>query len=188
MPNWCFNAIEIHGPSEDRDRFHRFLQTEMEDRKYVDSENAPDLSPLSAFVPMPDYYKTQAGFNDGGYDWCVKNWGTKWPECGFVVESNVEYDLITFDTAWSPPCEGYKAISSFFDKLTFCHVWSELGMYVAGFGVYRRGMNLSIQEVDEQFMPSMDDDDNFDAAYADLHETLMNQARCFIPRIAKIGE
>lgn len=187
MPNWCYNKIEIHGSEEERNKFHRFLNAEIETRNSDEADS--DLSPLLSFVPMPEYYKTQAGFNDGGYDWCVRNWGTKWSEHGLIVESSRDCDTISFDTAWSPPIEGYKHISSFFDDLTFCHIWSELGMCVAGFSVYRRGMTITLQDIDERFLPSFDGDmDSFEEGLFDFHITLSNQARCFIPRVATIGE
>lgn len=41
------------------------------------------------------------------YEWCIKNWGTKWNAC----DSWVEDDIIHFDTAWSPPIPVLIALS-----------------------------------------------------------------------------
>ena len=41
------------------------------------------------------------------YEWCVKNWGTKWNGC----DSWLEDDILHFDTAWSPPIPVLIALS-----------------------------------------------------------------------------
>ena len=58
------------------------------------------------------------------YDWCNKNWGTKWDACNVEVISNNE---IYFETAWCPPEEVLKALSlKFPDTLVVCD-WEEEG-------------------------------------------------------------
>lgn len=45
------------------------------------------------------------GFNWGGYEWCLKNWGTKWnancDDAQPVLERRTLF--YHFDTAWAPP-------------------------------------------------------------------------------------
>lgn len=43
------------------------------------------------------------GFNSGGYEWCIANWGTKWG-CynGASLERTESGIKLTYDTAWSP--------------------------------------------------------------------------------------
>ena len=66
------------------------------------------------------------GFNSGGYDWCVANWGTKWPASRVEVEGPVTgYDEKTlevvfhFDTAWSPPMPVIKRAAELYPALRF---------------------------------------------------------------------
>jgi hypothetical protein len=46
------------------------------------------------------------------YDWCIKNWGTKWDACS--VEANMPWDShflqVVFETAWSPPTGIYQTL------------------------------------------------------------------------------
>lgn len=52
------------------------------------------------------------------YDWCVKNWGTKWnveEDVDIVYDKNIdEYD-ISFQTAWSVPTGIVKRYSELFE-------------------------------------------------------------------------
>jgi hypothetical protein len=70
----------------------------------------------------------QDGYNQGGYDWCVKNWGTKWGFCNveLVVDDDgcLEY---RFDTAWSPPVPLIAKMGELFKDLRF-----ELRYYEGG--------------------------------------------------------
>lgn len=44
------------------------------------------------------------GYNDGGYEWCIKNWGTKWDAYELKETGRTpERWAISFDMAWSPP-------------------------------------------------------------------------------------
>jgi hypothetical protein len=58
------------------------------------------------------------GFNQGGYQWCCDNWGTKWDALDFREES-VCFDewSITFDTAWAPPKPVILALSKKFPEV-----------------------------------------------------------------------
>src|SRR4051812_15264347 len=40
------------------------------------------------------------GFNQGGYEWCKKNWGTKW---NAYSQKRLTETAIQFDTAWNTP-------------------------------------------------------------------------------------
>lgn len=39
------------------------------------------------------------GYNQGGYEWCIENWGTKWNAFDISIES----EKILFNTAWATP-------------------------------------------------------------------------------------
>jgi hypothetical protein len=49
------------------------------------------------------YDTSRDGYNQGGYEWCVDNWGSKWGFCDCIVDREEENCLeISFKTAWSP--------------------------------------------------------------------------------------
>lgn len=70
------------------------------------------------------------GFNQGGYEWCVENWGTKWGFCDvrsrWVGERTLLYEFIT---AWSPPLPLIKKMGEMFPGLRF-----DLGYWEGGMG------------------------------------------------------
>lgn len=83
------------------------------------------------------YNRIVDGYNQGGYDWCIKNWGTKW---GFfnsrIIDDN--YSFIsrifrrafikyTFETAWSPPIPVIEEMARQFPKLRFEMSYFEIG-------------------------------------------------------------
>ncbi|MBX9578998.1 MAG: hypothetical protein K2X87_01710 [Gemmataceae bacterium] len=72
------------------------------------------------------------GFNSGGYEWCVENWGTKWNACGVQIGERSEWtgDVsqdLHFETAWSPPEPVIKRAAELFPDLTFTLRYFERG-------------------------------------------------------------
>jgi hypothetical protein len=67
------------------------------------------------------------GFNSGGYEWCIANWGTKWR--GYSASFEDAKNLLTFETAWEPPIPILKALSQKFPNCTF-----KLNYYERGCG------------------------------------------------------
>jgi hypothetical protein len=64
------------------------------------------------------------GYNRGGYDWCIKNWGTKWGLYAVELDEDdadpeQERLLYHFQSAWSPPIPVIEAMSKRFPSLTF---------------------------------------------------------------------
>lgn len=116
MPNWCENYISI---------YHK--DKAMIDRAEIAFNNN---NLLTEFMPIPEDLNIEAGFfgNDTEkskemqakydankqkygvshwYDWCIKNWGTKWDidrseDCNREDDNTIEGWL---NTAWSPPVE-----------------------------------------------------------------------------------
>jgi len=94
---------------------------------------------------MPPYIKD--GFNSGGYEWCIKNWGTKWGICNaelgnadYISADSISYELeYTFDTAWSPPTPIVKKMSEMFPSLTFTLKYFEGGGGFNGLYVCEKG-------------------------------------------------
>lgn len=56
------------------------------------------------------------GFNQGGYQWCVDNWGTKWSA---YDQEKRSLTSIYFETAWSPPVPVMDALAARFPDLRF---------------------------------------------------------------------
>jgi hypothetical protein len=135
MPNWCENDLFVRGPCEAV-------------REFLALANGDRPLDFNRFVPYPEYFRTLDeireawdedcrtnpkgdrgprpvdGFNSGGYEWCIENWGTKWPANSVVVEEARECPaglevLIRFDTAWSPPKPVIVAASMLFPSLVF---------------------------------------------------------------------
>ena len=141
MPNWCENDLTVEGPKE---LIQEFL-------KFAAGENPLDVEESAfdfhRFIPYPEEYQRQDevveawdrehagrpdydwrarpkdGFNSGGYDWCVANWGTKWPAHRVEVEPVTGYDgkmlevVFHFNTAWSPPRPVIKRASELYPAL-----------------------------------------------------------------------
>ena len=55
------------------------------------------------------------GFNQGGYEWCCDNWGTKWNAYEVAV---TKWDGIYFDTAWATPEPIFRELSKRFPDVT----------------------------------------------------------------------
>jgi hypothetical protein len=55
--------------------------------------------------PKADYRTCpRDGFNQGGYEWCKENWGTKWGTyAGRGIKFTTRGVTLRFNSAWSPP-------------------------------------------------------------------------------------
>ena len=72
------------------------------------------------------------GFNNGGYEWRCKYWGTKWN--AYDVDGSFDGIIATyiFNTAWSFPCPIIIAMSKAFRTLRFELHYEEPGMAFEG--------------------------------------------------------
>lgn len=156
MPNWCMNTVEWTGNPEEQEKVLALIKT---------GDNDFDFN---AILPYPEEYaKADAeverlgkegvewknmppdGFNHGGYEWCLANWGTKWNACEAISDLGVA----SFDTAWSPPEPVICALSKMFPELTFTLRYEEGGMDFSGYCVYRAGNLLDSAEGDYDDYP-----------------------------------
>lgn len=155
MPNWCFNKIDIYTSPEDRDKFLKMIS-------YTEDECN---SPLNSLIPCPPYFSTQEGFNNGGYEWCVKNWGSKWEEVNLDVIVDNDIISVVFDSAWSPPIVGYQRISEMFPDSYFLHYYCEEGMGFMGATVTKNQLIIFEEDYEGNNFPgsqSEDFDENYD--------------------------
>lgn len=82
------------------------------------------------------------GYNQGGYEWCNQNWGTKWNAIEPLMDDRSDNDdtaVFHFDTAWSPPHPVIKVLAKKFPKVTIHHEWYERGMEYCGSARYENG-------------------------------------------------
>lgn len=153
MPNHCSQDLYVYGDEQSIKDFIEF------------SKDSAGILSADKYIPYPQKYKDmdQAakvarengqhiadGFNSGGYEWCLDNWGTKWgiynakltKEKFSGSKSQVNY---TFESAWSPATLIIKAMAEKYPSLRFKLKYYEMG---AGFkGTYEiKGDNVLVHD------------------------------------------
>lgn len=69
------------------------------------------------------YISNQARYGaTSWYDWCRRNWGTKWNAYG---NSQTGTDTITFETAWSPPEPIIAKLAEMYPDAEIEHWWAD---------------------------------------------------------------
>ena len=145
-PNWCDCELIVRAKNKsamfDIDTFMAVAHSEI--HKDLDFNN---------FIPYPKKYKDvddkakqwretnkckippfKDGYNSGGYDWCIKNWGTKWNATAvrigeYNIKTRTAVVIYDFQTAWSPPNPVVYKMSKMFPSLCF-----ELKFFEGGVG------------------------------------------------------
>ena len=124
------------------------LQQLSDFKRIAKGENG-DLD-FHSFIPYPDKFKIpddeywgrfergesteglKDGYNNGGYEWKINNWGTKWNARHLELEEKPRSLIYVFDTAWSPPLPIIFKMSQMFDGLFFILDYREDGMCFKG--------------------------------------------------------
>lgn len=156
MPNWCYNSLTITGDKKELKKFKKFVFT----KNYYKDDEEKDLDfDFSKIIAYPKRfaeadelcYKLRKegvawdkipkdGFNSGGYEWCIKNWGTKWNArvTNFIEDKDgtLVYD---FDTAWSPAIPVITEASKMFPTLHFELHYTEESMAFKGDTTFDNG-------------------------------------------------
>ena len=141
MPNWCTNEVSIYG-HKNEEQLKQFIDecitgTVIDFEKvmpYPDSApSRDDLKPSATLKEQLDH-PYQKWYNDIGYNWCIKNWGTKWTASSLSEDMYISDDevQVTFDTAWGPPSGIYHQLVNKYPDLHFSWFYKEEGMQVAG--------------------------------------------------------
>lgn len=148
MPNWCYNTLTIKALKKDIPKLDLFILAAVS--KNTDDGRPMNQLDFNSFIPYPEEWREldkkdpNASFNlkheeytkeankldipleiDGcktGYDWCCKNWGTKWNSRD--VEINTEEKdkgkiKYFFETAWCPPSNIIMKMSELFPDFKF---------------------------------------------------------------------
>ena len=170
MPNWCENEIVFKGTKEDIDVLEKLLATRGHGFDF-------DL-----FLPYPQQFKElddahneaasrgdpwdkrpKSGYSQGGYEWCIKNWGTNMrPESSSFHRDEDEKLSAWCLTAWSPPLGVIQAISEMFPNLTVTINYAEEGMASEGFGTYQKGVVIQSDEHEMEYEDDEDEDEDED--------------------------
>jgi len=169
MPNWCENDLRVIGKKEEIQRFLDHVKTESSRFDFETIIPYPDefkkLDETAAAWEKnkdkpPNAMRPKDGFNSGGYEWCINNWGTKWN----LVEGDyckIDFDEMEqwgdectlelhFDTAWSPPVPVIHEASNLFPELTFELRYFEQGC--AFNGIYRvQNKKVELDKTGEYF-------------------------------------
>lgn len=141
MPNWCYNSVELQ---HDNPTMIKKIVEAIESNKGL----------FKTFIPYPKKFaeldrkakehleKTKEyikdGYNQGGYEWCISNWGTKWDvrkDDISVGTENENFVLLGFSTAWSPPIPFYKELVELGFKVRGCYEEGGVGFL----GIYENG-------------------------------------------------
>jgi len=117
MPNWVENDLTISGDMKELKKFGVVWNESMKN-----SDTPCGIS--NHFIPYPEQYKAldlkmkewtkknnkssiyapfNNGYNSGGYEWCIANWGTKWGICDakmVVVEEEFYEGLEITETSF----------------------------------------------------------------------------------------
>ena len=93
MPNHCENKLKVSGKEEEISKFKTFAEGE------DPWSGKTEVFCCAKFVKPPaeaieDYDKV-------GYDWCCRNWGTKWGAYEVGLKSSKTNLWYNFYTAWS---------------------------------------------------------------------------------------
>jgi len=158
MPNHVDNDLYVYGPTKKLNEFMAFAKASDPDGEALVTEK---------FIPYPDKFKEmdeeakvfnemrerkrlagedisglewkKDGYNSGGYEWCIENWGTKWGIYDSVLqdadglgsdpddcddEAEIMYN---FNSAWSPPNPVILKMSEMFPELEFDLRYFECG-------------------------------------------------------------
>ena len=143
MPNYCECHVRIYNDDEKRlEEIKTFLQGD-------EAENVFDFNKLIPYptewaeadkarrmaeeAKLPYHQWPSDGYNRGGCDWCIKNWGTRWPACDpKIAEQSNWYIQYQFDTAWSPPLPVMDKLAETFPDSEITLEYYERGMSFCG--------------------------------------------------------
>ena len=132
MPNWV--KVFVHALDENVD-FGKFA-------------NEKGDFTFEKIIPMPsNIYRGDLGdvqrqiyAQNNWYDWSVQHWGTKWDAC----ESNIQDNLVAFETAWSCPVPVLKKLGEKVGGLLVFFADEDIGSNCGAFFVKKDGSIVDI--------------------------------------------
>ena len=152
MANWCNNSLLIVGKKEDLNNFKKQYKSEktcLDFNKIIsnkENKNKWQIEWEKLTAEEKQKWRNnfdQYWFNKSGYDWQIKNWGTKW-NAGIREPRQVDDELVyCFETAWSPCDKIVKRLIEMHPELEFNLEFEEWGNCFMG---AVRGHNGEITE------------------------------------------
>ena len=148
MPNHCNNTLGVAGKTEEVEKFVEFVTNKDLDKKGDEYQIFKNLMPMPKELegttsPSKEINKEliKKYGSDNWYDWCYKNWGTKWGDYDTskselvksVSNKKESYVHFYYDTAWGPGSEELSILlCNQFPNLNFNLYYEEPGMGFAG--------------------------------------------------------
>ena len=142
MPNWCQNEVRISGNEEgSEEEIKHFMETCFEEGKIDFEKIIPYPESAPSREDQPEDFRERMNhpfskwYNDFGYDWCIKTWGTKWNPSEYQdndLSSFPDEIELRFDTAWSPPKGIHDKIKEMLPNCSITWFYREDGMQVSG--------------------------------------------------------
>lgn len=110
---------------------------------------------LEEFIP-------NTGDPDAWYMFAVENWGTKWDvgSADGIVEVSDNSISLSFDSAWSPPIEGYSKLEELgftVDAMYYEPGIGFAGMYADGADEYFELSGMSSEEIKDELPEELND-------------------------------
>lgn len=146
MPNHCENDLHISGSEEAVNALLAAIGADLPEPKF--DFNAiisypkcfQDLDDESRAAAKEDPYRyVKDGYNQGGYDWCSENWGTKW-NAYEAKRRDYNGTILTFQTAWCFPRPVIIALAKAHPLCTLRLEYFEGGgAFAGGFTCYGEG-------------------------------------------------
>jgi hypothetical protein len=128
MPNWCSNSLSISHTDPAK---MQVVREALADNRLFSTlipcpQELTDTVAGSVLEDKKQEHEEQVASNIEKYgypDWYAfqnANWGTKWDICEANILSDDGYLIhLSFDTAWSPPINGYERLVA----MGFCGIW-----------------------------------------------------------------
>lgn len=141
MPNHCYNGMTIEG---DEAKVAEILEKHFPE---VDGVRNFDFNTVLPYPQQfldqdevcrkhretnPNDWSVKDGFNSGGYEWCVQNWGTKWNAYDQEIDHFEGYIRAEFYTAWSPPEGVLSKLCEMYPDVEINISYEEAGMCYEG--------------------------------------------------------
>lgn len=140
MPNHVDNILRVEGASEE---VAAFVAAVSGDGPFDCDKIIPYPANLRAMDDAAHEWDKKArepggpprpmdGFNSGGYEWCIENWGTKWGAYDAMLDHRGGLATYTFQSAWGPPIKAIRAAAKQYPSLAFELNYFERGMEFCG--------------------------------------------------------